>query len=120
MTTLPDNIIALGMGCTFAAALVKMTFTEVKESTTFDKKREAEAVNTIVATSSSNRGVRLALGSVYVYAAICFAMRWTQNARTGDSLLDPETLGTLVVAFGGVLLDMYLAGIWLTSGVDGQ
>ena len=124
ITLAPKNLVTLTVGCGLAAALVRMTLPPATALKTSDDKAEARAARDVIMTSSSNRTARVALGLVYLYAGATFALRWL--VPDGVSLRprlmagDASAFGLLSVAWSGCMVDNYIAGIWLSTGVDGQ
>ena len=119
LTAAPHEPIALAVGCGLAATIIRMTF-QPTATAGFEEKVEAKAARDVVMTSTGNRLTRLALGSTYLYAAITFASRWTKEARARGSLFELHPAGMLMLAFAGCFVDMYVGGIWLTTGAEGQ
>jgi hypothetical protein len=107
--------VALFAGVVFAAALVKCTIPYGPPPKSYDKTVEDVALKSVVMTSSTNRFVRLALGSVYLYAAITFAIWMT---KPNDSILlisrlqmlEINAFGVLSLTWVGVLINFFVAG----------
>ena len=119
--------VALTAGCVLAAALIKLTFNPFGPApTSYDTVLEAKAIDAVVMTSSTNRAVRLALGSIYIYASITFAVRMTGPASDGVRLLprllacEPGALLRLGLTWLGCLANHFFAGLWASTGYCGQ
>ena len=101
-------------------ALVKMTFADGTVSAKMEA-IEAKALKDVVMTSGGNRAVRIGLGSVYAYAAIAVALRWTGPDTLSRMLrLDSNAIGQTALAWAVCVVDTYFAGLWISSGSDGQ
>ena len=126
LTCLPAEKAAFGSGCVLALVLTRMTFDPPGAALPLDKAKEAQAISNVVLTSSGNRASRLLLGSVYIYAAVTFALRMCHVGPAEEPLLaqllaaDAGALGNFALAWIGAVVDLYIAGIWLSSGADGQ
>ena len=116
----PHSLITLGAGGMLVVSLVWMTFADGAVAKNA-KHIEAKALEDVVMTSTGNRFVRIALGSVYAYAAVAFVLRWA-NADILERLLSKDLMavGQTAVAWNVCLVDGYFAGLWLSSGSDGQ
>ena len=119
-----NDPIALTIGCGLTLALVEMTFTKGKGP--HDEKAEAAAISHVVMTSSANRAARLLLGSTFLYASATFGLRMTAAGADGVqlltrlALLEPRAIGTLALTWIGCSADCLFAGVWLSTGRDGQ
>ena len=72
-------------------------------------------------TSTGNRLVRIALGSAYGYAAVTFAHRYAGPTMLQQMLnLELEAFGKAVLVWLVCLVNGYFAGLWISSGSDGQ
>ena len=119
---------ALLAGVVLAGCLIKMTFNPSGgPPASYDKAAEERAIKNVSMTSDGNRLVRLLLGSVYIYAAWTFAV-WMTGASGDTSLkLLPKLYAGELGAFGslgltwiGSFVDLFIAGVWLSSGWCGQ
>jgi hypothetical protein len=120
LTLAPVELVALGAGSALIAALCRMTFADGALSKGAEK-IEAAAADRVVMTSSGNRLARLLLGSLYLYAAVTFASRWTGGSALQQLLaLEVGAVGKTALVWSGCLVDCYCAGIWLSTGADGQ
>ena len=123
-TLAPAEPFALAAGVILAGFLIRLTFDPRGPAPkSFDKGIEASSYRNVILTSSSNRGTRILLGSVYLYAAFTFVMRTVPGeaqVATKALALDPTALATAAAAWLGAFVDLYIAGIWLSSGADGQ
>ena len=127
LTLAPAEPGALVAGIILAGVLTRLTFDPSgPKPTSFDAKKESAAVRDVSLTSSGNRVTRLLLGSVYAYAAATFAMRMAK-AEPGEArllarvlTLEPAAVGKLAAAWFGSFTDLLIAGLWLSSGADGQ
>lgn len=120
LTLAPHEMVALGIGSSLVCALCRMTFTDGTLSADAEK-IEAKAARDVVFTSSGNRAVRIALGSVYLYAAVTFARRTLDSTVLARLLdLDVAAAGAASLVWTGCLVDGYFAGLWCTSGVNGE
>ena len=116
----PSELVALSAGTGLVCALVRMTFIDGDVSVDA-KEREARAAHDVIFTSSGNRAVRIALGMVYLYAAATLALRW-MDASMLVRLLDSDVAAvcTASTVWSVCVVDGYFAGIWLTSGANGE
>lgn len=115
-----DSLIALTVGSGLVLTLVKMTFVDGAVSTNAAE-IEKSAAEHVVLTSTGNRAVRVGLGSVYLYSAVVFALRWAGPGMLPQVLqLDLAAIGKVSLIWLVCLVDGYFAGLWLSSGSDGQ
>ena len=77
----------------------------------FDKDAEKRALKNLVTTSPSNRITRIAMGSCHVGGACLYSLSSNSNS---NSILDHLKQSILI------LLICSVAGIWLSSGYNGQ
>ena len=117
-TLAPAEPKALAAGIILAGVLVRLTTFDPPGPTpkAFDKGLEAAAISNVVLTSNGNRLTRLLLGSVYLYAAGTFVLRMVRTEAGGP----PPGWSAMAVAWLGSFVDLYIAGLWLSSGADGQ
>ena len=118
---------ALGVGLFFAAALTKLTFNPSGPApASFDEATENMAIKRVVMTSRTNQGVRMCLGSVYMWASITFALAMCRAEPGSPRLLarllalEPRAAGELALTLCGCLANCYFAGLWGSSGYCGQ
>ena len=127
LTLAPAEPAALAAGIVFAGCLIRLTFNQSGPAPkTYDKSVETAAVKNVILTSNGNRITRLLLGFVYLYAGATFTMRMLK-ANAGETqvairalALDPAALASVAAAWFGAFVDLYIAGLWLSSGADGQ
>jgi hypothetical protein len=118
----PHDLIALAAGGALVLTLAHMTHVDSGHSPSSNAKEvEAKAIENVVMTSTSNRTVRVALGSVYAYGAVKFALRWA-GAGVLDRVLqkDVAAVGQVAAAWLVCLADGYFTGIWMSTGANGE
>ena len=112
---------AILAGSALIAYLMKITLTKVDPNTPLSAEREQQAVKSVVITSATNQRVRIALGSVFGYAAGTFALRMVTPELAARVLaLEPAALATLGATWVGCMADLFWGAMWISSGVLGQ
>jgi hypothetical protein len=114
----PSAMIA---GGALMAYLTRLTITKFEPGETLDADREQRAVESVVITSDTNRRVRVALGSVFIYASGAFALRMVTPELAARVLaMEPAALATLGGTWLGCMADNFWSAVWLSSGALGQ
>jgi hypothetical protein len=90
-----------------AVALAVMTVNSSSGKCTFNKAAESAAKKNVTITSVGNRVVRVLMGSIYLAGAVSYALRGFDDAH-------------LFVSWALVCNQCFSAGVWLSSGANGQ
>jgi hypothetical protein len=113
------------LGFLLQLGLGRITVNKLSKGAMGVAKIEETALAKLVTTSTTNRLVRVVLGSVHVLAAISLAERrvkaWQQQA-SDEQDKKQGVAGILRSAanIGGTFLLCFMAGIWISSGFYGQ